>query len=144
MSTVYKPCFMDYFSLVINQPIIPFLFKFSLRLCLQLSTIHKSHTIFNQYRVTTKQEIKFPDNSLSFPWKIWKFSDMLHCNIWPFRHFSPRPDGLVVSMSDSCPGGCEFDPLLRRLFFPAHFRLSPLQKHTCEKSSWWLWKEKFY
>ena len=26
--------------------------------------------------------------------------------------------------------GCEFDPQLRRLFFPAYFRLSPLQKHV--------------
>ena len=28
------------------------------------------------------------------------------------------------------PGGCVFDPQLRRLFFPAYFRLSPLQKHV--------------
>ena len=27
-------------------------------------------------------------------------------------------------------GGCEFDPRLRRLFSPAYFRLSPLQKHV--------------
>ena len=39
-----------------------------------------------------------------------------------------RPGGSVVSVSDSRPGGCEFDPRLRRLFFPAYFRLSPLQK----------------
>ena len=32
-------------------------------------------------------------------------------------------------------------PRLRRLFFPAYFRLSSLQKHV-EKSSRWLWKEK--
>ena len=38
--------------------------------------------------------------------------------------------GSVVSVSDSWPGGCEFDPRLRRLFFPAYFRLSPLQKHV--------------
>ena len=36
----------------------------------------------------------------------------------------------MVSQSDSRPGGCEFDPGLRRLFFPAYFRLSPLQKHV--------------
>ena len=41
-----------------------------------------------------------------------------------------RPGGSVVSASDSWPGGCEFDPQLRRLFFPAYFRLSPLQKHV--------------
>ena len=38
--------------------------------------------------------------------------------------------GSVVSVSDSWPGGCEFDPRLKRLFFPAYFRLSPLQKHV--------------
>ena len=42
----------------------------------------------------------------------------------------PRLGGSVVSVSDSRPGGCEFDPRLRRLFFPAYFRLSPLQKHV--------------
>ena len=41
-----------------------------------------------------------------------------------------RLGGSVVSMSDSWPGGCEFDPRLRRLFFLAYFRLSPLQKHV--------------
>ena len=41
-----------------------------------------------------------------------------------------RPGGSVVSVSDSWPGGFEFDPRLRRLFFPAYFRLSPLQKHV--------------
>ena len=38
----------------------------------------------------------------------------------------PRPSGSVASVSDSWPGGCEFDPRVRRLFFPAYFRLSPL------------------
>ena len=42
----------------------------------------------------------------------------------------PRPDGSVASVSDSWPGGYEFDPWLKRLFFPAYFRLSPLQKHV--------------
>ena len=46
------------------------------------------------------------------------------------ERFKPRLGGSVVSVSDSCPGGCEFDPRLRRLFFPAYFRLSPLQKHV--------------
>ena len=36
----------------------------------------------------------------------------------------------MVSVSDSRPGGCEFDPGLRRLFFPAYFRLSSLQKYV--------------
>ena len=43
---------------------------------------------------------------------------------------SPPPGGSVVSVSDSKPGGCEFDPWLRRLFFPTYFRPSPLQKHV--------------
>ena len=46
------------------------------------------------------------------------------------RNVGPRPGGSVVSVSDSGPGGCEFDHRLRRLFFPAYFRLSPLQKHV--------------
>ena len=54
--------------------------------------------------------------------------------------FEPRPGGSVVSVSDSWPGGCEFDPRLRRTFFPAYFCLSPAE--ACEKSSRWLWKEK--
>ena len=41
-----------------------------------------------------------------------------------------RPGGSVVNVSDSRPGGCEFDLRLRRLFFTAYFRLSPLQKHV--------------
>ena len=41
----------------------------------------------------------------------------------------PCPAGSLVSMSDSGPGGCEFDHRLRRLFFPVYFRLSPQQKH---------------
>ena len=43
---------------------------------------------------------------------------------------SPCLGGSVVSVSDSRPGGCEFDPCLRRLFFQVYFRLSPLQKHV--------------
>ena len=41
-----------------------------------------------------------------------------------------RPDGSVMSLSDSWPGVCEFDSRLRWLFFPACFGLSPLQKHV--------------
>ena len=42
----------------------------------------------------------------------------------------PRQDGLVVNVSDSWPGGCEFETRLTRTFFPACFRLSPLLKHV--------------
>ena len=56
------------------------------------------------------------------------FNSLLHSpSIFSFSH---SPVGSVVSVSDSRPGGCEFDPRLRRLFFPAYFRLSPLQKHV--------------
>ena len=44
--------------------------------------------------------------------------------------YSPCLGGSVVSVSDSGPGGCEFDPWLRRLFFLVYFHLSPLQKHV--------------
>ena len=40
------------------------------------------------------------------------------------------PGGSVVSVSDSRPGGCEFDPRLKRTFFLANFRISLLQKHV--------------
>ena len=46
-----------------------------------------------------------------------------------FPNIEAGPDGSVVSLSESGPGGCEFDPRLRRTFSPAYFRLSPLQKH---------------
>ena len=42
----------------------------------------------------------------------------------------PHPGGSVVSTLDSWPGSCELDPRLRRSFFLAYFRLSPLQKHV--------------
>ena len=42
----------------------------------------------------------------------------------------PCPGGSVVSMPDSWPGGCEFDPQLRQTFSAVYFRLSPLQKHV--------------
>ena len=35
------------------------------------------------------------------------------------RFFKVRPGGSVVSMSDSRPGGSEFNPRLKRTFFPA-------------------------
>ena len=55
-------------------------------------------------------------------------------NFGSFTYFiwlsQPCLGGSVVSVSDSWPGGCEFDPRLRQLFFPAYFRLSTLQKHV--------------
>ena len=52
----------------------------------------------------------------------------IHAEVFIF--YAHCPGGSVVSVSDSQPDGCEFDPRLRRLFFPAYFRLSPLQKHV--------------
>ena len=49
---------------------------------------------------------------------------------WKLHDKRSNLGGSVVSVSDSWPGGCEFDPRLRRLFFPAYFRLSPLQEHV--------------
>ena len=43
--------------------------------------------------------------------------------IWSER---PRPGGSVMSVSDSWPGGCEFETRLRQTFFWAYFRLSTL------------------
>ena len=42
----------------------------------------------------------------------------------------PRLVSSVVSVSDSWPGGCEFDSQLRQLVFPLYFCHSPLQKHV--------------
>ena len=52
------------------------------------------------------------------------------CEVHLKKKKKKRPGGSVVSVSDSWPGVCEFDPRLRRLFFPAYFRLSPMQKHV--------------
>ena len=51
-------------------------------------------------------------------------------NSSPLKPLVPRAGGSVVSVSDSRPGGCEFNPGLSRLFFLVYFRLSPLQKHV--------------
>ena len=51
-------------------------------------------------------------------------------HVWSTNLLKPQMGGSVVSVSDSWPGGCKFDPWLKRLFFPVFFRLSPLQKHV--------------
>ena len=76
-------------------------------------------------------------------WMHFKMSSAIFFNLDQFKKlssgnglnpcifvFKTRLGGSVVSVSDSWPGGCEFDPRLRRLFFLAYFRLSPLQKHV--------------
>ena len=55
-------------------------------------------------------------------------------NLWP------PPGGSVVSMSDSLPGGNEFDTWLRQTFFPAYY-LPLTSAKAFEKSCRWLWKE---
>ena len=53
-------------------------------------------------------------------WKIWLVRKKIVGNEL-FLFLSPRPGGSVVSLSDSQPGDCEFDPRLRQTFFPAYF-----------------------
>ena len=55
-------------------------------------------------------------------------------------HCEPGPVGSVVRVLDPWPGGCEFDPRLRRTFFPAYFQ-SLTSEEACEKSSRWLWQD---
>ena len=49
---------------------------------------------------------------------------------WFGKGLKPHPDGSVVRVLYSSPGGFEFDTQLRRTFF--------LRIFACEKSSWWL------
>ena len=48
----------------------------------------------------------------------------------PFKSFDAPPGWLSGEHVGLMTGGCEFDSRLRRTFFPAYFRLSPLQKHV--------------
>ena len=63
---------------------------------------------------------------------------LLRCQFWPLQIWRKNGNGWcslllhvgsVVSVSDSWPGGCEFDTRLRRTFFSAYFHLSHL-KHV--------------
>ena len=54
------------------------------------------------------------------------FESEVHC----FMISAHMGGTVAVSVSDSRPGGCEFDPRLWRTFFPAYFLLSPLQNHV--------------
>ena len=48
-----------------------------------------------------------------------------------FLFFSfARPGGSVVSVSDSCLSGCEFEPRSGRTFFPGYFCLSSPQRYV--------------
>ena len=51
----------------------------------------------------------------------------------------------MVSVSDTLPGGCEFDTRLRRtVSFRRILPFNPLTSaEACEKSSRWLWKESY-
>ena len=63
-----------------------------------------------------------------------------NCLLWAISPFPamffktpvPSLSGSMVSVSDSWPGSCDFDPRLRRTFFLAYFRLSCLQKQLWE------------
>ena len=81
--------------------------------------------------VLRKIGLLFPSHWLLFHITIVKTMDRSVINrYWLASYYGPRPGGSAVGVLDSWPGGCEFDPRLRRLFFPAYFRLSPLQKHV--------------
>ena len=54
---------------------------------------------------------------------------------------APCPGGSVVSVSDSSPGGCEFDSPVEATFLSGVFS-SHTSAEACEKRSRWLWKEK--
>ena len=61
---------------------------------------------------------------------LWTISSQVEVHHSTCTNFLPHLDGSVVSGSDSCPGGCKFNPQLRQTFLPAYFCLSPLQKHV--------------
>ena len=75
------------------------------------------------------EQIK-PENPELFALEIGKIAETDFVTLEHLQILATRLGGSVVSVSDSWPGGCEFDPRLRRLFFLAYFRLSPLQKHV--------------
>ena len=79
-----------------------------------ISLVHQNVVLCGNAFINKQFELWLTLSSLPFP---------LKCNL-------AHPGGSVVSISDSWPGGCEFDPRLRRLFFPVYFCLSPLQKHV--------------
>ena len=59
--------------------------------------------------------------------KTAKF-DLCYVNVLDLNKFVP-PMWLSAERVKLITCGCEFDPRLRRTFFPAYIRLSPLQKH---------------
>ena len=76
---------------------------------------------------------EFADNNLKVDEngrKLFKWLENIEGKGEIALYEQPHLGGSVVSLSDSRPGGREFDPRLRRLFFPACFHLSPLQKHV--------------
>ena len=65
------------------------------------------------------QKACFPEASKGvIVWEWVKYSCKNNC-----LFLMPYPGRAVVSVSDTWPGGCEFDPWLRRHFFPAYFHL---------------------
>ena len=72
------------------------------------------------------------NTSLAFSYNV--FASIFINTITPILvyiiEFVPRPGGTVVRVSCLSPGGCKFETQLRRTFFPAYFRLSPLLKHV--------------
>ena len=79
---------------------------------------------FSSPGTTVRHPTSFLSLSIRQSTSQYEFSSVCRVNIIAFFFF------VCVSVSDSRPGGCEFDSQLRRLFFPAYFRFSPLQKHV--------------
>ena len=102
-------------------------FKLHLFCCLQVLSIWTSLEICRK----VKSYLKMAWLKISFWAKINVCMLIILKKVHSINSLAdmPCPDGSVVSAPDSWPGGCEFDPRLRRLFFPAYFHLSPLQKH---------------
>ena len=69
--------------------------------------------------------------------------ECLYFDVDCFQMVERCPGGSVASASDSWTGGCEFvQSPVEATFLSGVF--SPLTSaEACEKSSWWLWKEKF-
>ena len=75
---------------------------------------------------TGEPEVSFGDN-------LWYFKVVL------FTILRSQPDGSVISMSGSWPGGCEFKTPIEANFLTGVF-LSLSSAIACEKSSRWLRK----
>ena len=82
------------------------------------SIVEKGRNASNQHFLL------FPQYLLPFPNSNFSVWFIFYLQIF---QSGSRAGGLVVSMSDSRPGGCEFYIKLRWTFFLAYFGFSPLR-----------------